>query len=367
MKILHIIPDLHGGGAQKFCMDLCNELAKEHDVTVCSLFDVEEHMFMAQALSPNIKLITLHKKLGLDTNIFIKLFHLIHDGKYDVINTHMRALFYAAFAIIFNIPNTFHTVHNMANKETDTLSRVLYRILFRYFNVTPIGISQEVLHSIQKEYGNKHTALIDNGVKKAISTKELPNVQNEVEAYKKTADTKVFLTIGRIVYQKNYAMLVDVFNQLLTEGEDVTLLIIGDDPLPDKPTLNPLQHIAKSEIHFLGMKSNVYDYLICSDAFCLSSRYEGLPITLLESMSLGIIPICTPAGGIVDVINDGENGLLSADLSGESYYEKIKQFLSLTEVEKNAISNNTLNEFKNSYDIASTANKYIELYKGANQ
>jgi glycosyltransferase involved in cell wall biosynthesis len=367
MKILHIIPDLHGGGAQKFCMDLCNELAKEHDVTVCSLFDVEEHMFMAQALNPNIKLITLHKKLGLDASIFIKLYHLIRNENYEVINTHMRAIFYSAVAIIFNLPNTFHTVHNMADKETGTVSRFLHRILFRYFNVTPIGISREVLRSIQVEYGNKYTALIDNGVKKAETTQELSNVRNEIASYKKTADTKVFLTIGRIAHQKNYAMLVEVFNRLLSEADDVILLIIGDDPLPGKPTLIQLQAISKPEIHFLGMKQNVYDYLHCCDAFCLSSLYEGLPITLLESMSLGVIPICTPAGGIVDVIHDGKNGLLSTDLSGESYYAKIKQFLSLTDEEKITLSNNTMKDFEDSYDIATTAKKYLALYKGINE
>lgn len=362
MKILHIIPDLHGGGGQKFCMDLCNELSKVHDVTVCSLFDVEEHMFMAKALSPEVKRVTLHKKAGFDISLFFKINKLIKQNKYDTVHTHLRALFYSTPAIIFNRLNYFHTVHNMADKETGKVGRFIYNILFHYFNVTPVGISQKVLKSIQEEYGQSHTILIDNGVKRPVATSELSSVQHEINSYKKTPTSNVFLTIGRIEQQKNHLMLIEVFNRLISEGEDIVLLIIGDDPYSGKPLLNQLQKIACPEIHFLGMKQNVSDYLLSSDAFCLSSLYEGLPITLLEAMALRIIPICTPAGGIIDVINDMQNGLLSTDVYAESYYLKIKQFLSLSDEQKAHIADNTIKDFEKSYDISATATKYVTLY-----
>jgi glycosyltransferase involved in cell wall biosynthesis len=327
------------------------------------MFDVEEHMFMAQTLYPSVKRITLHKKPGLDISVFFKIHKLIHNNNYDSVNTHLRALFYSTPAIVMNKTNYFHTVHNMAAKETGTVSRFIHRLLFRYFGVTPIGISREVLSSIQEEYGGGHIVLIDNGVKHPEATTNIANIQNEINNYKKTSDSKVFLTIGRIEHQKNHMMLVEVFNRLISEGDDVILLIIGDDPYPEKPLLNKLKNIASSGIHFLGMKQNVSDYLLCSDAFCLSSLYEGLPITLLEAMSLGVIPICTPAGGIPDVLQDMENGLLSTDLSGESYYAKIKQFLSLSTETKTSLSIKTIHDFENAYDITKTAQKYIELYK----
>lgn len=363
MKILHIIPGLHGGGAETFCINLCNELSKEHEVTVCSLFDIEDHMFMAKTLSPAVKLITLHKQLGLDTSIFVKIYQLIHSGNYDCVNTHLRGLFYSAPAIMLNKTKIFHTVHNMAQEETGKAQRLIYKTLFKLMNVTPIGISKKVLESIQTEYGKQFNVLIDNGTKQLEPTGQIQYVRQEIQNYKKDVNTKVFLSIGRIAYQKNHKMLVDVFNKLLAEGENVLVLIIGKDTEIGDPLLKQLQQIAKPEIHFLGERQNVSDYLLCSDAFCLSSLYEGLPITLIEAMSLGVIPICTPAGGIVDVIRDIENGLLSTDLSGESYYIKIKQFLSLTTEIKATLSSNVLRDFKDSYDISSTAKKYVNIYQ----
>lgn len=363
MKILHIIPDLHGGGAQKFCIDLCNELVHTDEVTVCSLFDVEDHMFMARALNPKIELITLNKQLGLDHTIFIKLYHLIQNGGYDVINTHLRALFYASPAIILKRPNTFHTVHNMAHKETNAKSRLIYRMLFRFFNVTPVGISHEVLRSIQDEYSPNYNLLIENGTKRLKATEQIDTVREEISGYCQNRDTKVFLSIGRIEEQKNHRMLVETFNRLLDEGENVILLIIGDDPYFQKPLLTQLKEMSREAIHFLGMKQNIADYLICSDAFCLSSLYEGLPITLLESMSLGVIPICTPAGGIVDVISHRHNGLLSEDISLESFYSQIKLFLSFDSETRSSLSQQGKNDFEHHYNIESTARNYRQHYQ----
>ncbi len=362
MKILHIIPSLHGGGAEKFCIDLCNEMSKQHDVTVCSLFDVSEEMFMAKALSSDIKLVTLGKKLGFDMSVFFKIFKLIRQEKYDVVNTHLRALTYSFLPIIFRRSKFFHTVHSVAHKETSPKFRMIYKLLFQFMNVIPIGISKQVMQSIQQEYGAQFNVLIENGVKPPKASDKIDKVQDEIANCKKTSKTKVFLSIGRISAEKNQTMLIKVFNQLIDEGEDIILLVIGDDPIMGKLLRNQLEQMANKDIHFLGMKENIADYLLCSDAFCLSSLYEGLPIALLEAMSLGVVPVCTPAGGIVDVIHDGENGWLSDDLSEEAYYKAISRYLHSDEDTRKLMSLKAKQNFDEKYSIEQTSEKYINLY-----
>jgi len=363
MKILHIIPSLHGGGAEKFCIDLCNEMSKQHDVTICSLFDVSEDMFMAKALSPRVKVITLNKKLGLDIKIFFKLFWLISRGNFDVVNTHLRALVYSIFAILFAKNSFFHTVHSMADKETSKINRNLYKILFQYFKVAPVAISKMVSDSIKAEYGQQYDICIENGVNKPLTTSKYDDVQKEISSYKPNASTKVFITIGRLVSEKNHIMLINVVNKLIEEGNDLLLLIIGDDPVSGKPMKQQLEQYKSKRIIFLGIKENVADYLLCSDVFCLSSLYEGLPITLLEAMSLGVITVCTPAGGIVNVIHDGENGWLSDDLSEEAFYKAIRKYLSANEDTRKKMSFNAKQSYDEKYNIVQTSNNYINLYR----
>ena len=66
MKIFEIIPQLSSGGAERFTIDLCNELSKEHDVTLVVLHSVEKFGFYADELSPKVHLVSMNKRMGFD-------------------------------------------------------------------------------------------------------------------------------------------------------------------------------------------------------------------------------------------------------------------------------------------------------------
>lgn len=67
--------------------------------------------------------------------------------------------------------------------------------------------------------------------------------------------------------------------------------------------------------------------MLCSDAFCLSSIYEGLPITLIEALACGCIPLSTPVSGVVDLVVNNENGFISANFTLDSYVEVLLRYL----------------------------------------
>lgn len=360
MKILQIIPSLHGGGAEKFVIDLSNELSENNEVIICSLYNLEEDMFMAKSINKNIKIINLNKKLGIDLKIFFLVLKLILKEKPDVVNTHLRALFYSILGILFSKTIFFHTVHNIAQKETNKLNQLIYSVLFKYFKVKPIAISKKVLESIKEVYHTKFNFLIENGVKRNDITIKAKKVYKEVKKYKFDENTKVFLNIGRISHQKNQEMLIKVFNEL--KDQNIILLIIGQDTTKDQALQTYLKEISNNNIYFLGMKDNIIDYLFYSDFFCLSSKYEGLPITLLESLSMGTIPICTPAGGIPDVLNSNV-GFLSVDFSKLNFKKTIMSAMKTNENELSIMRKNSIELFNSNYKIEITGKKYIQLYK----
>jgi len=359
---MHIIPSLVSAGGQKFVVDLSNEMSKEHEVVIVTLYKITDDMFMADLLNKNIRLISFDKKVGFDISMFNKIYRSVKRERPDIINTHLRVLIYSVFAILFTNIRFFHTVHNMADKETGKSNRSIYKILFRYFSVVPIGISHRVLNSIKNVYGDQFDVMVDNGVEIPKITAKYEDVRKEIESYKKDEDTKVFLNIGRIGEQKNQRMLVEVFNGLIEEDHNVILMIIGEDVSEDNSLKQDLIDLSKDEIHFLGLKDNIADYLQCSDAFCLSSLYEGLPITLLEALALGITPICTPAGGIVDVLTP-EIGFVSKGFDHEEYLSEVLKFMDLSPEAQTRMSNSAKNTFNNKYSIESTAKEYLSLYK----
>ena len=123
-----------------------------------------------------------------------------------------------------------------------------------------------------------------------------------------------------------------------------------------------LEPLFCDRIKYLGERHDVVSLLSCADAFCLSSIWEGLPVTLLEALSVGCIPICTPVGGIVNVVKDGVNGLLSSSCEENDYYSTVKRFLSMSETDQLTMKNNCHMSFE-PYNIESSVTGYLECYK----
>jgi len=365
MNIVHFIPSLNAGGAEKFVIDLSNELSKNHNVYIYLLHPLSENSFLAKQLSENVTVRVIRYKGGIDPHVMWQIFRLIKKDKITIVNIHLRLLIYALPSILLSINHIkwFQVIHNVAKEDAGTSLDVFIRkLLFRLKIVFPISISDRIDKTVKDLYGkNIKTITIENGVKRAIVTSQYEIVKNEVNTHKKDTDTKVFLTIGRMTYQKNHEMLLNVFSKL--REQNVILLIIGSDPDPLEKMFTLLKSIKTDNVHFLGAKSNVQDYLACSNFFVLSSRFEGLPITLLESLSMGTIPICTPVGGIPDVIKNGTDGILAKGSDEQSMYSAIEKSLSLTSDECLEYSTSCQNVYSQKYDIEITTQCYLSAYK----
>jgi len=96
----------------------------------------------------------------------------------------------------------------------------------------------------------------------------------------------------------------------LEPGLKVVLNIIGTGPLAGELKALATELGVGDRVRFLGFKKNVYDYLAHIDVLIMPSVHEGLPYTILEAMSLGIPIIGTRVGGLAEVIDDRENGML---------------------------------------------------------
>lgn len=87
---------------------------------------------------------------------------------------------------------------------------------------------------------------------------------------------------------------------------------------------------------------------------------EGLPISLLEAMSMGVVPVSTPAGGVCDVIRNCENGYISFSHSSEDYYKTIKDAIANV---GGVTSKQIIEEYKEKYSMIACAKAYTEEFK----
>lgn len=359
MKILEIIPQLGSGGAERFTVDLCNELVKSNDVTLVVFHSLEKHGFYKNELSSGIKLISLNKRMGVDITIPFKLLHIIIDQCPDIVHTHIGGIDYAFLSSFFyRKPKYFHTIHSDAKKEsTGGIKRIIRKISFKTRLFTPITISPSSEKSFQDFYGFKgHMIYNGRRVPKVIEVDDA--VKEEFIEYKKRG--RVLTLLARFVPVKRHLLIAKIAKRLYDNGYNFTLLMIGNQTF--ESIAEEVKRIAPPNVYLLGQKQNPLAYLSMSDAYCLCSEYEGMPISLIEAMACGAVPICTPVGGITDVVRDGDNGLLSEDLTEETYMKALVKFLQMSDEELNCLKNRTIKSSE-PFKMEECADKYIKLFK----
>ena len=366
MRIVHIIPSLSRGGAERFVVDLCNELAniKGCEIFLISLRDNAVADSFVSEISDRVTYTSFGKKAGFDAKVLLQVTQWMYKVKPDVVNTHTSSFEYLNLNVFFNFPSglsVFHTVHNRAAQECP--NSLLKKIRGHYYKtggVVPITISRDGSATFREYYQLSNDHLIVNGRPELHVTSELQEVKRK---YPTKENEYLLLNVGRVVEAKNQAMLVrsvQAFNRQFADKK-CRLLIIGD--LREQHVVNHLKDLVKEDpfIELIGAKENVVDYLSVADAFCLSSHYEGMPISLIEALSVGCIPICTPVGGIKEMLTDKLNGFLSADTSEEAYLAAMTNF-DLSD-NKEDIRKNCVQTFAKNYHIRSTAENYFDLYK----
>lgn len=358
MKIIQLIYSLSSGGAEHFVVDLSNQLAEMgHDVTVCILLDGnnETLTFNKQFLKSNVKFHSLNFNRGFSLNKAFLVETFLKDQKPEIVYCHLNVIPYI-FRLAYCDRNIkfVHTIHSIASKSSGLKIQYYFNKYFYKKNIIrPVTISKECNLSFIEYYSLDNPVCIENGCSPVVPSNFFSTIQLEVESYKTYSNTPVFVHVARCHPVKNQQLLIDAFNNLNKEGVDFLLLIIGNGFWGDQNKV--LVESACDKIHFLGEKKNVGDYLLCADAFCLSSIYEGLPISLIEAMSCGLTPICTAVGGIPDVVKDGDNGYLS-ELNSASFTDAVRRFLN------NKIEVCKLKECYNEfYSMEKCARKYVEL------
>lgn len=365
---MQVVPALGWGGAQVFCIQLCNELVQRegYEVTLVSMYHhkPEKHLPLS-LLDKRVTFISLGKKPALDPTMFFKLWKTMKQLKPDVVHTHLHAGYYCflGYKRIKRAFRKIHTFHNLVKQDSPWMGRQAFKYFFGKRIIVPVSISEEVFKGAIEEYGAPIEALIPNGSDPVKPSPKFEETKTNIDDLKKDDNTKVLVNVARISAQKNQQLLLRCMNLLQKEGENVIALVVGDYVADDKKIYDGLIAMKPSNVHFTGKVNNVADYLLHADAFVLSSTFEGLPIALLEALSAGATPVCTAVGGLKDVVMP-EIGYLSDTVSEDSYLSALQTFLSASDEELADKRKAGKELFEKNYSMKTCASRYDALYFG---
>ncbi len=144
-----------------------------------------------------------------------------------------------------------------------------------------------------------YSATILNGIDKpqpSISRRET----RQGLAVPETA--QVVITVARFTAQKDYSLLLAAVPSVLAALPDVRFLLVGDGPERSAMEELAATYGLSAVVLFLGERDDVPDLLAAADLFVLPSRFEGLPLVVLESMALGLPLVATRIGGTCEAV-----------------------------------------------------------------
>lgn len=308
-NILHILPTLHFSGAEKIVQLICRHLDKGsfRPSIVCAgeplagLYRAEGHpVEISNVLLP------------LPGNL-IHLRSIIKRRNINLIHAHdHRASLGAWLASRFlgEIPIVSH-IHNTNPWLTGWHPWKFVELFMRERYKVSIACSKTVKDyylQFNKRAKKANIQTVTNGIE--IVPRKPVNRENLTREIGIPHGYFVFGTVGRLDEQKGIDQLLIGFKEVVANLKNVFLLIVGTGSKEHELKMLAAKLGLTGHVSFTGYRDNVCDIFQIMDAFVLASRWEGLPMVLIEAMSLAVPVIATKVGGVGELVRNGETGFL---------------------------------------------------------
>lgn len=372
MKILHVIPNLIKGGAQRLVIDICNELSKKESLECKILVLSTSHNdFQYCSSSLDITYCNLSFKLSIfkKNQIHIDSYeNFIDEFKPDIIHSHL----YFSELVCHENPRSnikyishLHSNRNLFKKKKlfdFFLKKNIYeffekkRLLKKYIksNKTFISISSDTYEFFRKEMPQNTFDLVS-----------LPNAINlsRFKLLNKTFSEKEIklITVGSLMVKKNQIFLVEVVNYIKNKNYDVHLKIIGDGLEREKIQNRILELNLTENVKLFGKQDLVEEQLKKADFYVHSATYEPFGLVILEAMASRLAVVSLNGSGNSDIIDNGINGFILNENSHKKFGDIIINLFSKPSEYTKMVDKGYENALK--YDITLYVNKLLKIYK----
>lgn len=320
MQILQVINRLnYGGAASLLAQWSTHQMQAGNSVDVCVLYSTGHFAAQLEArgctvynLSPDIQSTSYHPPNKYDPRLIARLTEQIRSGNYQIVHAHLfpTSLFVGLASLWAAGPRYVFSEHSVMNGRRRPWLKSLDRNIYRRYERI-IAVSAEVRKALLQwlpELAPK-VAVVPNAVDAAQFQIGEVTIQKLRQELGLQPDQKVVLYAGRLVEVKGVDILLDAVAKLPPEVP-VKILLAGEGPQQESLVQQANAAGISERVHFLGLRRDIPALLNLADLVVLPSRWEGLPMILLEAMAAHKAIIATAVGGVPGVIAQGETGWL---------------------------------------------------------
>ncbi|MCQ2479414.1 MAG: glycosyltransferase [Clostridia bacterium] len=330
-KIVFLIHDLMGGGAEKVLVNMVNNLDKEkYDVTVAALFD--EGVYK-DSLAPHIKYKYFMKNSFNGNKYIFRCFSpefwyqkVFGKEEFDIVVSYLEGTC-ARIASGAKKAKKIAWIHSRQSEEkyaecfknkaeADRIYSSFDKVVF---------VAQSL-----KDYFTELCPTLKNG-EVLYNVNETDNIislskEDVEENYLFSDGVPVISFLGKITQNKGVSRLVNIHARLKEENIPHRFILLGEGEEKENAQKALESKGAADDFIFLGFQSNPYKYVAKSQAFVCASYSEGFSTATTEALVLGVPVVVTDCSGMKEMLGNNEYGIITEN-DEDALYEGIKKIL----------------------------------------
>lgn len=341
-RICFVIPDLSLGGAQKQCLALASAINRltRHHIIIVTLRNSGQmgHLLKAYKLEAT----SLDISSGFDLRAVLRLRRILKAHEIDILVTWLHSTDVIGF-----LATRFRKIAWVLN-ERDSKYEKKFRYILRFasgfFATLIVANSAEGVVYWKRLFFWKSFYRINNIVEvesaNSLSTKEIDLIYG-----------------GRFSNQKNVLLISDLLSQLVTVRPDIRIVLRGEGDLYSECRVLLKNGIANGNVDFGGYDSNFRELLKKSKALISLSHHEGSPNVVLESLSIGIVPILSRIPAHIAIVGRDYPFFIDPNMSTDQSVEVILEAISSDD--SSVLSHST--SFLNRCSEVFVTNQFLEI------
>lgn len=311
-----------------------------------------------EALGVNFVSLGMRKGLA-DPRGWLRMRRWLHRNTPDGLHAHLpHGAWMARLArLLAPVPIVVDTMHTASTGSI--ARRLLYRLTARLTDCVT-AVSPPVANACisARMIPAARMAIIPNGID---TERWRPDAEAGacLRARMRIQDRFVWLAAGRLEPVKDYDTLLEAFAGL---PQAAHLVIAGTGSLESELRERCRRLAIDSRVLFLGFTRDVMDWMQAADAFALTSRWEGLPMCLLEAGACALPSVATDVAGSGEIVIDGETGFLCRPGDAESVRRAMNRLMQMAPTTRLSMSINARRRIEQQFGLESVLDRWEQLY-----
>ena len=361
-RVLHIIDSLHLGGAQEVVLNLatCGSARFRHEVATMH----GQGIYWDRLRRAGVKVHSLSPHKLLPLYLASIPWRLLVDRP-DILHCHLipSNIIAKPLGALLGVPVVINHDHTNDTRRADSrLLLALDRFSNRFAShIVAVSASCRDFLITRESIPANDVTLVPNAIDlRRFSPSTAMRDQARIELGL-PASARVVAGVGRLNPQKNFALFLDIAAQLAPRFPGLHFILAGDGPEEKMLREKAAALGIADRVTFSGYVADTRLVYLAADVLLMPSRYEGLPMTLLEAMAMGLPVVASQLDGIAEVIGDGREGFLVPSDDASLFVERTAALLQDVEL-SSRIAQNARAKIEASFSVERMTSAVEEIY-----